>query len=98
MKIEWSELAISRVSEIADYIAADKPQAAQNWVNTIFDTVENLAKFPELGRGIPEILDIRFREIIKGNYRIIYKFEGETVSILTVRHGRQILPMDEIQG
>lgn len=98
MIIEWSALAIERITEIADYIAADKPQAAQNWVNTIFDTVENLAKFPELGREIPEIRDDRFREIIKGNYRIIYKFEGETISILTVRHGRQILPVDEIQG
>jgi toxin ParE1/3/4 len=98
MKIEWSALAIERITEIADYIAADKPQAAQQWVITLFEAVENLSKFPELGREVPETRDMRIREIMKGHYRIIYKFEGETVSILTVRHGRQILPMDEVQG
>lgn len=98
MIIVWSRLALERVMEIADYIAADKPIAAHNWVTEIFDAVENLANFPELGRGIPEIWDKRYRQIIKGNYRIIYKLEDGKVYILTVRHGRQILPLDEIQS
>lgn len=98
MKIEWSALAIERITEIANYIAADKPKAAENWTLSLFDAVEVLVDFPELGRVIPEIRDSGFREIMKGNYRIIYKFEGETVSILTIRHGRQILPIEEIQN
>ena len=39
-----------------------------------------------------------FREIIHGNYRIIYRLQTEIVSILTVRHGRQILPIDETKA
>ena len=46
MIIVWSRLALERVMEIADYIAADKPIAAHNWVTEIFDAVENLANFP----------------------------------------------------
>ena len=37
-----------------------------------------------------------FREIISGNYRIIYKVEKSKIFILTVRHGKQILPLEEI--
>ncbi|MDH3392502.1 MAG: type II toxin-antitoxin system RelE/ParE family toxin [Desulfobulbaceae bacterium] len=30
------------------------------------------------------------------DYRIIYRIDGKSIFILTVRHGRQILPNDEI--
>ena len=97
MIIIWSPLAIDRVAEIAEYIALDKPLAAEKWINAIFSKVEDLALSPELGRAIPEINSRQFRELIYGNYRIIYRVEKDQVSILTIRHGRQILPIDEIR-
>lgn len=54
MKVEWSPLALDRVSEIARYIAKDNPDAAERWVNELFDAVERLADFPESGRIVPE--------------------------------------------
>ena len=96
MKIIWSPLAIDRATEIADYIAQDKPSAAVKWINTIFSKVEQLTSSPEMGRIVPEIENNQFREIIYGNYRIIYRIEKKQISILTIRHGKQILPIDEI--
>ena len=96
MIITWSPLAIDRASEIADYIALDKPLAAEKWINTIFSKVEDLGLSPEIGRVVPEINNRQFRELIYGNYRIIYRVERDQVSILTIRHGKQILPIDEI--
>lgn len=96
MKIIWSPLAVDRASEIAEYIAQDNPTAAENWVNAIFTHVEQLKKFPESGRIVPEINTYFFRELIYGNYRIVYRIEENRVSILTIRHGKQILPIDEI--
>ena len=58
--------------------------------------VERLSEFPESGRMVPEIKRKAFRELIYGNYRVIYRYEHGEVSILTVRHGRQILPLGEI--
>jgi plasmid stabilization system protein ParE len=46
MKIIWSPLAIDRVSEIAEYIALDKPAAADNWINTLFSKVGQLSPSP----------------------------------------------------
>jgi len=96
VRIIWSPLAIDRVSEIAEYIAQDKPSAAAKWIDEIFSRVEQLATSPEHGRIVPEIDNDHFREIIYGNYRIIYRIEKKEVSILTVRHGVQILPVEEI--
>ena len=96
MKLVWSPLAIDRASEISDYIAQDKPTAAEKWINTVFSKVAQLKSSPEIGRIVPEIRNNQFRELIYGNYRIIYRIEQKKISILTIRHGKQILPIDEI--
>lgn len=96
MKIVWSPLAVDRVFEIAEYIALDKPTAAADWLDTVFESVKRLKKFPRSGRVIPEIQLDEFREIILDNYRIIYRIEEKQASILTVRSGREILPVDEV--
>lgn len=96
MKIIWSPLAIDKASEIAEYIAQDKPSAAEKWINTVFSKVEQLKSSPEIGRIVPEIRNDQIRELIYGNYRVIYRIEKKQISILTIRHGKQILPIDEI--
>ena len=96
MKIKWSPLAIERVTEIALYIAEDKPMASDKWVVSIFKTVEKLSAFPKSGRIVPEFGRDEIRELMYGNYRIIYQVSSSLIEILTVRHGSQILPEDEI--
>lgn len=98
MRIIWSPLAVDRASEIADYIAQDKPSAAEKWIDIVFSKVEQLKSSPEIGRILPEINDSQFRELIYGNYRIIYRIETKQISILTIRHSRQILPINEIKA
>jgi toxin ParE1/3/4 len=98
MKIVWSPLAVDRVSEIAEYIVQDKPSAAENWINIVFSKVEQLKSSPEIGRIVPEIRNKQFRELIYGNYRIIYRIEKKQISILTICHGKQILPIKEIMA
>ena len=95
MKVEWSPLALDRVTDIARYIAKDNPYAAERWVNELFDAVERLADFPESGRVVPEIGVRRIRELIFGAYRVIYTVKDK-VEILTVRRGSQLLDVSEI--
>ncbi|MCX5813347.1 MAG: type II toxin-antitoxin system RelE/ParE family toxin [Proteobacteria bacterium] len=96
MKIIWSPVAMDRVSEIAGYIAQENPVAAKSWIETVFQRVGELKVFPESGRVVPETDSETIRELIYGNYRIIYRLEEKRISVLTVRHGKQILPVDEI--
>jgi plasmid stabilization system protein ParE len=96
MRIFWSPLAVDRASEIAGYIAQDNPVAAESWIDAVFKKVEGLKAFPESGRIVPETDNKAIRELIYGNYRIIYRVEEKRISVLTVRHGKQMLPVDEI--
>ncbi|MEN8141718.1 MAG: type II toxin-antitoxin system RelE/ParE family toxin [Thermodesulfobacteriota bacterium] len=96
MKIIWSPLAAERATEIADYIAFDNPKAAQDWIDTIFKKIETLKSSLKLGRVVPETEREEVREILYRNYRIIYHLSVQKISILTIRHGKQILPVEEI--
>ncbi len=96
MKIIWTELAVSRLENVVDFISIDNPDAAEKFAIKIFTKVEKLVEQPEMGRKIKELNRKDVREILEGNYRIIYRIEERQISILTVRHGKQILPVDEI--
>ncbi len=89
MKVLWSELAIQRVSEIAEYKTQEYPEAAKKWVEAIFDRVMQLHHFPKSGRKVPEINRQNIREIFHKRYRIIYRVEMDNIYILTIRHGRE---------
>jgi plasmid stabilization system protein ParE len=51
--------------------------------------MDSLRSFPELGRVVPERGEPNIREIVVGNYRVVYRFrrEQKTVEILRVWHG-----------
>lgn len=97
MKIVWSPRALERANEIAEYIAEDNPDAAKLWLIETFGVVGRLEDWPRSGRVVPEAGHDKIREILQGNYRIIYRIESKQISILTVRHGRQLLPIEEIK-
>ncbi len=94
MKVVWSPLALEKLGQQAKYIALDKPSNAEKWVNHIFDKAELIGSQPEMGRLVPELDNTLYREILIGNYRVIYKISN-AIQILTVRSCRQILTVDD---
>lgn len=70
---------------MAAYIALDKPSVAVKWAEDIFDSVERLSDFPESGRIFPEIQRNEIREIVQGNYRVIYKVKPPEILILVFK-------------
>lgn len=96
MSIVWSPLAVEKVGDFAAYIALDKPMVAEKWAEEMFESVERLAELPYSGKMVPEIRRKEIRELVKGNYRIIYKVAADSIHILTVRHRRQLLGEDDL--
>jgi toxin ParE1/3/4 len=90
VRLVWSSLALNRIAAIADEIAGDRPQAADAWMDTILAAAERLTAFPQSGRVVPELRRDDVREVIEGPYRIIYRVEQNQLSVLTVRHSRQL--------
>ena len=96
MRIAWTELSIEKLEEIADYISIDNQASAKKWVINIQKSVTKLNDFPELGRVVPEIGRKDIRELIDGNYRIIYKRKENEIIILTIRKLTQLLSENDI--
>ena len=89
MKIVWTTTALRRIADIASEIARDDPDRARDVVSRIFDKVETLLEFPELGRLVPEVGKPHIRELFVEPYRIVYGLKGSQISIRTVRHMRE---------
>ena len=96
MNVIWSPLAVDQLGEFAEYIALDKPSVALDWAEQMFESVFRLADFPLSGKVVPEIGRDDIREIINGNYRIIYRITEKEILILTVRHQRQLFHKEDI--
>jgi addiction module RelE/StbE family toxin len=91
MRIEWTEPAMHDMAALRDYIASDSPRHAQRFIRRIFEHVERLAAYPELGRRVPEAGRNDIRELVYQGYRIIYRVSQTKVDILTVLHGSRDL-------
>ena len=89
MKVIWSPRAVARAAEIATYIAADRPDAAAEWVDALFAAVAGLKNHPKRGRRVPEVDRPTIREVLHGRYRVIYRVDPSQIVVLTVRHGRR---------
>jgi toxin ParE1/3/4 len=90
VKLLWSPRANQDLNRITDLIAKDKPTAALQWAKEVHQKVFRLGSFPKSGRIVPEFGRNEIREILIGDYRVIYKIEKE-VAILTIFHGAKHL-------
>lgn len=84
--IIWTESALEDVERIAEYISSDSPHYAASFVRRTKEAGASLDLFPERGRKVPEFQSASVREILVGNYRLIYLISPEVIHILTVLH------------
>jgi plasmid stabilization system protein ParE len=92
VKVHWTDTADAHLQVIHGYIALDSPEYAKRVVDRLTRRSQQIAKFPQSGRIVPEMDDEKIREVIEGNYRIIYLIKTEQIDILAVIHGAQQLP------
>lgn len=87
MKIVWTETAVADLEAIHSFITRDSEYYASVFVLEILDAVKKLENFPRSGRMVPEVNDDDVRELILGNYRLIYQIAKSQIEILTLLHG-----------
>jgi addiction module RelE/StbE family toxin len=88
-KIVWTLRSREDLRDISAFIAQDNPDSALRLGDLIFERVDSLEKFPELGRVVPERNQSSIREIVVKSYRVIYRVRKNerVVEILRVWHG-----------
>jgi len=90
--IKWTNKALNDMENIAEYIALDSHCYAKIQIKRFFDKVEILKKYPFIGRIVPEKNNVNIRELILGNYRIIYKIISlHHIDVITIHHSKRLL-------
>jgi plasmid stabilization system protein ParE len=92
-RVELSARAEHDLDSIQAFIARDKPGAASKWVREIHRQIRSLNSMPQRFEIIPEVdnLNVEYRHIIYGNYRVIDRIRENRVHIIRVLHAAQIV-------
>jgi len=96
MKLLWTKEATTRLREIDEYISRDNPVSAADFVDKIITLAETLVDHPKKGRVVPELSLKNIRELLYKNYRIVYLVKKNSIDVLTVFEGHQLLKIGEV--
>jgi toxin ParE1/3/4 len=91
VRVEFSPRADADLADIAQYIAADSPAAAESFVNRLVDRAVAIGKAPRGGRVVPELGDPSVRQVLLQRYRIIYHLEADRVLVVAILQGHRRL-------
>jgi plasmid stabilization system protein ParE len=88
-EIRWTDEAVTWLEDIRDYISHESPRGAARVVSGIYDRVQILSHFPEIGYKHHSERAGHIRILLYGRYRIAYRWKREqsAVEIIGVFHG-----------
>jgi plasmid stabilization system protein ParE len=90
MQVLWTHAARQDLVDIGDYIALRSPDAAARFVAELLNRTAILRTSPLAGQMVPELGREDIRELIHGNYRIVYRRGSGAIQILTVFEGHRL--------
>jgi plasmid stabilization system protein ParE len=88
-KVLLTPKATEDAEAIYRWIAGDAPDTAVDWYHGLLDALASLDALPNRCPLAREARTLRrdVRQLLYGNYRILFIIDGKVVRILRVRHG-----------
>ncbi len=96
--LRWTARAQADLEAIDDYISADKPSAAAEWIEKLMMRAHEASLSPMAGRVVPELGVSDIREVLVRAYRIVYRIRGSEIHVLTVFEGHRLIPLEEVES
>jgi toxin ParE1/3/4 len=97
MKVLWTEQALARLAEIEEFIAAQNPTAAIALIARLVNRGESLGKLWRRGRRLAELPHSTLRELVEGNYRIVYRHRRAAIEIVTAFEAHRLVPFGDVE-
>jgi toxin ParE1/3/4 len=94
-RVMFTEVAAEDLESISEYITQNDSEAARRVCAGLYDLALSLGRNPFMGRMTPEYGDPSIRDMVRGNYRIVYVVleAAQTIQIIRFWHGsRGYLP------
>lgn len=95
-EIEFSPKSEDDLRFILEYYRKLSPSTAKKYYYGMMEKIENLTKYPKIGRPVPEFIDIfydKYRELIYETFRIIYRIEDSKIIIVRIVDGRTFVDL-----
>jgi len=88
-EIRLLRIAEEDLTELVEYIAAERPSAANALADKIDKNLTLLSRHPHLGRVPNEehLVGMGYRILVVDNYLIFYVIEQETILVHRILHG-----------
>jgi plasmid stabilization system protein ParE len=80
------------LDEIWEYIASDNVDAAERWIDKLFDAFDMLGRNPGVGHKREDITTYPVLFWPVGTYLILYRAQGQPVEIVAVTQGARDIP------
>ena len=87
----WTDPAIDDLRSIRDFIESRSPGAARRFCTELYESTTRLRLSPRSGQVVPEFNLEHVREIIFGDYRILYEVAEGACYVMAVIHGSRDL-------
>jgi plasmid stabilization system protein ParE len=90
--VDFTRAAEREIEDIAEWIATDSLEASARWVDGLLTVVDRLETMPARCPLAPEndSHTAEIRQLIFGQYRVLFTIQPGRVVILHVRHGAQL--------
>ena len=97
MRVIWTPLAERHLDDIYRFIAESSSDYALRIVDRLTRRSQQLSRFPESGRPVPEFGREAIREVFEGPYRLIYSVRASRVDVVAVIHSARLLQGEDIE-
>jgi toxin ParE1/3/4 len=91
VKVIWTNFAIEDLKAIHEYISKDSKVYADRHIEKLISRADQLEINPQSGRVVPEFNKETLRELIEGNYRIIYQIRPDAIAVVRIHHSAKQL-------
>jgi addiction module RelE/StbE family toxin len=96
--VRWTDQAVEDLRAIRSFIERDSPRYGRLVAERLYDAASRIEQFPRSGRIVPELERDDVRELVVGQYRIVYRLEAESAVLLTVFRSSMLFPRLLVEG
>ncbi len=80
------------LDQIWEYVAEDNPDAADRWIDKLFDAFQSLAQTPGIGHRREDLTSLPVLFWPVGAYLILYRVQTDWIEIVAVTQGARNIP------
>ena len=86
MRVELSDEAVQDLREIRSYLVTRTPTTVDRTIGALLQRIEQIPDFPRAGSLVGDYRTARVRQLIVGDYRVLYVVGRQTVTVTAVVH------------